>query len=503
MRLYLPIPEQSMQYIIEKERQTPVVCSPDVLVVGAGPAGIGAAIAASRAGAKTMLIERYGIVGGNLTIAEINPMFTFHDIHGHQIVNGIAAEFVKRMKEANYSYGHVTDLTFDNASMTPLDPEGSKIVLLEMLEEAGVELLLHTSCVATQVENGKVESIIIENKSGRSAICPKVVVDCSGDGDVAAKSGARFIIGDGNGTMQPVSLFFRIGNVDTQALRKWMKENRQYLKDSPTDKEIDNQKAIAFLGLNELVKEEIGKGNLDDEIANRILMYELPHGQFAVNATRLQHVSGLNASDMTKAELRLRKQVLQLSQFLKQHVGGFAQSYVLDTGAQVGVRETRHIVGEYVLNENDILEGRSFADGISCGTYAIDIHPGNGKMQIYTGSGKKVYEIPYRSTIPVGLNNLLVAGRCISANHYAAGSIRVMATCMAMGQGAGVAAALASKSDGMTRDVNVSQLRTLLIGQGQYLKDSRSKTITDEALVLARTKSDGREGSHYNPFKKD
>ena len=489
---------------IEGKKSIPVIARPDVLVVGGGPAGVGAAIASARMGAKTMLVEQYGYVGGNLTVAQINPMFTFHTVKGEQIVNGIAGEFVSKMVEKGYSGGHMTDLTFDNASMTPLNPEGSKVILMDMLDEAGVEMLLHTMCVDAVAKNGVVKAVIVENKSGRGAICPKIVIDCTGDGDVAVKSGAGYSIGDENGIMQPVSLFFRIGGVDTKALKTWMKAHRELLKDSPTDEEIDSQKGIAFLGLNQLVKDEIAKGNLDEEIANRILMYELPHGQFAMNVTRLQHISGVNAADMTKAEIRLRHQVIQVHEFMAKYVGGFEDSYILDTGAQAGVRETRHIKGDYELNENDVLEGRAFEDGVSCGTYAIDIHPGQGKMQIYTGSGKAVYEIPYRSLIPVGLDNLLVAGRCLSANSMAAGSARVMATCMAMGQGAGVAAAMAASGDGKTRSVDTKQLRANLLSQGQYLLGEGLVPITDPGLILDRGESDGSRASHYNPFgKKD
>jgi hypothetical protein len=486
----------------ECAKEIPIIAEPDVLVVGAGPAGIGAAIAAARSGARTMLVEQYAFVGGNLTVAKINPLFTYHDVKGRQVITGITGEVAERMTKVGYSDGHMTDLTFDNASMTPFDPEGAKVVLFEMLEEAGVELLLHTMCVDAVSKDGNVSAVIVENKSGRGAICPKVVIDCTGDGDVAAKAGADFTYGNDEGIAQPVSLFFRIANVDTKALRKWMKKNRNLLKDAPTDAEIDSQKGIAFLGLNDLVKEEIAKGNIDEEVANRVLMYELPHNQFAVNMTRLQNISGISAEDMTKAEVRLRKQVLQTYNFLKKYVGGFEQSYILDTGTQVGVRETRHIVGDYILNEHDILEGRAFEDGVSCGTYAIDIHPGKGKMQIYTGSGKAVYEIPYRSLIPAKLNNLLVAGRCLSANYIAAGSARVMATCMAMGQGAGVAAAMAAAGDGLTRNVDVKELRSNLIKQGQYLLNAGVEEKVDPTLILDRGNSDGSKASHYNPFQK-
>jgi hypothetical protein len=495
-----------MRYVTEKQRETPVVASPEVLVVGAGPAGICAAIAAARMGAKTMLVERYGIVGGNLTVAMVNPLFTFHDIRGRQVIKGIAEEIVQRMTSRHASYGHVTDLTFDNASMTPFDPEGSKVILFELLEEAGVEIRLHSLVVGTQTEDGFIRSVLIENKSGRQAISPGYVIDCSGDADVAALSGVPSILGrEEDGAMQPATLYFRIGGVDKILLRQWMKANRQMLKDSPTDEEIDNQKAIALLGLNEWVEAAIRSGELDPETAPRILLYELPDNQFSVNTTRLQKIDGTNVCDLTHAEIALRKQVVQVHAFLKKSIGGFAGSSIIDTGIQAGIRETRHILGDYTLTEDDILNGRSFDDGIACGTFAIDIHPPHGREQIFTGSGKVVYEIPYRTLLPQGLNNLLVAGRCLSANHAAFGSIRVMATCMGVGQGAGVAAALSARGRMTTREIDTAALRAELIRQGQYLLNAGLKEEIDERLMLKRTDGSGAKAAHYNPFlnKKD
>lgn len=494
-----------MNFIKEKERVTPIIACPDVLIAGAGPAGIGAAVACARMGVRTMLVERYGFPGGNMTTAMVNPFFTFHDMEGRRIIQGIAGEMAERMKERGFSFGHVTDLTFDNASMTPFDPEGAKVLLLEMLEEAGVEMLFHTWVVGVETEGRQIRSVIIENKSGRQALCPRYVVDCSGDADIAANAGVPFLKGrDKDGAMQPATLYFRVGGVDKNALRRWMKDNRSLLKDSPSDEEIDSQKAIALLGLNTLVKAEIAAGKLDEAVAPRILMYELTNGQFSVNTSRMQNIDGTNAFDLTQAEIRLRKQVLQIHAFLKKHTGGFAQSYIIDTGVQVGIRETRHINGEYTLTEDDILNSRAFDDGIACGTFAIDIHPPHGKEQLFTGSGKHVYEIPYRSLVPQGIDNLLVTGRPISATHVASGSIRVMATCMAMGQGAGVAAAMLAGECCSNREIDINGLRENLIAQGQYLLRAGLKDETDESLILKRRDGSGEKAGHYNPFlKKD
>ncbi len=387
-----------MNFISEPARQIPVIAEPDILVAGAGPAGIGAAVAAAREGANVLLIERYGFLGGNLTIAMVNPMFTFHDINGRQVIRGVAGELVDRLVALTVSKGHVADLTFDNASMTPFDPEGMKIALFEMVEEAGVKLLLHTWVVDAIGDGGRVEAVIVENKSGRQAIRPKLVIDCSADADIVARVGAPFVKGrESDGAMQPVTLFFRIAGVDAPKLKSWMKQNRELLKDAPTDEEIDTSEALAFLGMKGVIEEAVKRGEFPADAAPRILMYQLPReGQFAVNTTRLQGVDGTSAEDLTRAEILTRRQAWRIHQFLQRRVGGFEDSYVLDTGVQVGVRETRHIIGDYTLTEDDVLTSRAFPDGIACGTFAIDIHPPEGQQQIFTGSGKAVYEIPYR-----------------------------------------------------------------------------------------------------------
>jgi hypothetical protein len=222
----------------------------------------------------------------------------------------------------------------------------------------------------------------------------------------------------------------------------------------------------------------------------------------AVNATRLQGINGTDAEDLTKAEIVTREQAWQIHKFLQKYVGGFQESYILDTGVQVGVRETRHIVGDYLLTEEDVLAGRAFNDGIACGTFAIDIHPPKGEQQIFTGSGKAVYEIPYRCLLPQGFNNLLVAGRSISATHAAFGSARVMATSMAIGQGAGTAAAFAVKNRCTIREVDIREVRATLVKQGQYLLNQmEATTIIDEALKLTKLDGSGETASHFNPFK--
>ena len=492
-----------MKTVLEHAREIPVIAEVDVLVLGGGPAGIGAAIAAARNGASTLLVERYGFLGGNLTIAMVNPMFTFHDIHGKQVIRGIPGELVDRLVAFCASSGHVTDLTFDNASMTPFDPEGMKIVLLDMVAESGAQTLLHSQVAGVVRDGNNVSAVILESKSGRQAVSAKMVIDCTADADVAARAGAEFILGrQSDGAMQPVTLFFRIGDIDYDRLRSWMKANRHLLKGQPTDKEIDSQEAIAFLGLNGLMEQAQKDGELDCNIAPRALLYQLPgRGQIAVNCTRLQNIDGTNAQHLTHAEFETRHQAWEVYRFLKKHVGGFEDSIMLDSGVQVGVRETRHVVGDYRMVRADVLTDQQFSDGIACGTFAIDIHPPEGGKQVFTGSGKAVYEIPYRCCTPKGFDNLLVAGRCIDATHEAFGSARVMATAMAIGQGVGTAAAMAASEGLTTRQVDIPRLRKTLVEQDVYLLGENTPLVKEAKLVLDRPATSGAAASHHDPFQ--
>ena len=200
--------------------------------------------------------------------------------------------------------------------------------------------------------------------------------------------------------------------------------------------------------------------------------------------------------------METRVQAWKIHKFLQKYVGGFEDSFILDTGVQVGVRETRHIIGDYELTEEDVLSNRAFEDGIACGTFAIDIHPPEGEQQVFTGSGKAVYEIPYRCLIPQDLDNVLVAGRAISATHNAFGSARVMATCMGIGQGAGTAMAGLVKSGKTTREADTARIREMLIEQGQYLLGMPEDNLpANHKLVLNKVDGSGATASHFNPFK--
>ena len=438
----------------------------DVAVVGGGPAGIGAACAAADAGARVVLIEAGGYLGGNLTASLVNPMFIFHNNRGEQIVRGVAEEIVQELVRMGGSPGHVPDICGDNPTMTPFDPEDMKVVLLEAVQKRPIVVRFYSFFIDTIKTEGDISGIIIANKSGIQVVRARVFVDCTGDLDVAAKAGARFVQGrQRDKRTQPMTMMFRIGNVDTKAVREYMVRNRDMLQIAVDDDEIRTCPAVTVLGLEPLIEKSTKTGKFIPD-RERVLLYELPRtGQFMANVTRITHANGIDVSSLSEATISGMFQARVVLDFLRDHVDGFQSAVLLETAARVGVRETRRLCGDYVLTEEDIRSDRLFEDGVAKGTFAFDIHQPDGRSQIFTGSGKNTYEIPYRSLFTRSINNLLVAGRNISATHEALSSTRVMATCMAIGQGAGVGAALAARDCIPVFEVSPDELRKELLRQ--------------------------------------
>lgn len=458
------------EFIMEPERRIPIFEESQVIVVGGGPAGVVSAIASARNGAKTLLVERYGFLGGNATAALVNPIFVFHNIRGEQIIKGIAQEIVDRMISIGGCLGHVKDICGDNPTMTPFDPEALKYVLLEMVRESNVRLILHSFFSNCIVKDGRIQAIIIENKSGRQAIKGEIYIDATGDGDVAYRAGVPCKKGrEEDGLTQPMTLMFKIGGVDLDRVKYFMDTHRDLLQLTVSSEELYRAEAITFLGLENIIEEAKKVGEFPLPRA-RILFYSLPRrSEVIVNVTRIINVDGTNVEDLTRGEIEGRKQAKIVLNFLKKYVWGFESSYILETPTQVGVRETRRILGEYILTEEDIIKEKNFPDTIAKGCFAIDIHSPSNDSQIFTGSGKMTYNIPYRSLLPINIDNLLVAGRCISATHKALASTRVMATCMAIGQAAGTAATLSVLHKVRVRDLDISLLQKTLKNQGAVI----------------------------------
>ena len=447
-------------------KEVPVSVEVDVLVVGGGPAGIAAAVASGRNGARTVLVERFGFLGGNATAGLVGPFMTSYSLDGkQQLIRGVFEELVERAEKLGGAI-HPSKveggsefsgfITYGHHRVTPFDPEAVKLVAAEMCLEAGVELRLNTFMVDTIMDDDGVGGAIVASKSGLEAVRAKVTVDCSADADIAARAGAPFHQGrEDDGLTQPMTLFFRIANVDDEKVIR-------YIADHPEDHRpfASVVRAARERGEFPLPREGIG-------------LYRTPQkGIWRINTTRLQRLDGTDVRDLTRAEIEGRKQVMFLLQFFREHCPGLENCTLLDTAATIGVRETRRIQGEYTLTADDLASGREFEDAIALCGYPIDIHSPTGSGGTMTPEHfemANVYQIPYRSLVPAGVDRLLVAGRCVSATHEALGAIRVMPPSFAMGQAAGTAAALAVAEGVQPRRVPIQWLQETLIEQGAVL----------------------------------
>lgn len=418
----------------------------DVLVVGGGPAGLGAAIGAARAGADVILAERYGFLGGNATAALVMPLMSFHTQRprperagsatllptdhgeGEAVIAGVVRELIERLVRA----GGALPPSFDTGYVIPFDPEVFKLVALDLLDEAGVRFLLHAFASGT-TRQGEARSVTFETKSGPIVIRARAVVDCTGDADVAAHAGARYEIGrEPDALVQPMTLMFRMVEFRHEAFA-------QYVREHP------DEWRGGVHGLWDLVRRATAAGELD--LAREdVLFFATPHPrEVSVNCTRIKKVLGIDVWDLSYAEWEGRRQMRQIAAFMQRYVPGFEDAYVAQSGVQVGVRETRRIAGEYRITADDLLGARKFEDVIARGTYPVDIHNPGGKGTIL----KRVppgewYDIPLRALLPSDVDGLVVAGRCISGTHEALSAYRVMPIAMATGQAAGVCAALAA-----------------------------------------------------------
>ena len=335
-----------------------------------------------------------------------------------------------------------------------------------MLEEAGVKLLLHTWIADSIVENDKIKGIIVENKSGRQAILGKVVIDATGDGDVAARAGCPYQKGrEKDGKTQGMTLVGPImKGVDNKKLWNFL---CQYKKKHPEDVVDFIDDKLPFFdvsGLSNLLKEAREKGDLLLDYDTIWIIGDLETDKAEIGGSFVPNVDGTNVFDLTYAEIESIKQLSSIVNFAKKYIPGFENSHRTDRGSvSIGVRETRRIMGEYLLTEKDILSGRNFPDTIAKNKAPIDIHSPEGQKYITL---KKSYGIPYRCLVPKKIDNLLVAGRCISVTHKALASVRFIPCCMATGQAAGVAAALSVKNNITPRNLNPIELQRSLKKQG-------------------------------------
>ena len=470
----------SIQTVSLAPRTAQIAAETDVLIVGGGPAGIGAAMGATACGVDVILVERYGFLGGNATAALVMPLMSYHTQRvqpekkggdtllptnlgrGEAVIAGVVKTFLERLVKANGAIAPSVKTGYT----VPFDPEVFKMIALDMLDEAGVNFLFHAFASDAIVKDNKVTSVIFESKSGPIVIHAKTIIDCTGDGDIAARSGVPFEIGrEEDHLVQPMTLMFRMTEFNRSAFSNYIKEHP------------DQWKGVH--GLWDLIKKATEKGELNMPRED-LLMFATPHEkEVSINSTRVIRVLGTDIWDLTYAEFESRRQMKQIAHFLKNYVPGFEQSYAIQSGVNVGVRETRRISGEYQLKADDILNARKFPDAIARSTYPVDIHNPEGTGTVLKGlPDGEFYDIPLRSLLPQKIDNLLVAGRCISGTHEAASSYRVMPVCMATGQAAGVCAALSVKTQKTPRTVPSAEVQAELLRQGADLEPKGEKNAT-------------------------
>lgn len=460
----------------------PVIDECEVCVVGGGSAGIAAAVGAARAGARTVLVERYGFLGGTSTAGLVGPMMTSYSADGSEpVVAGVYREVVDRMIElggaidpalCDHSSAYSAFIKLGHARVTPCHPEALKLAAQDLVEEAGAKTRFHTSYVQVLAEQGEISGVVVLDKAGLGLIRAQAFVDASADGDLAAGAGVPYSKGrTRDGKMMPATMFMRFGNVDDEAVEAHARAN-------PHERLFRSIVAKA---------QAEGRWDLPRDYLN--IYREPAPGEYRANISRLLGIDGTNPDDLSRAESEGRRQCMQIFRFMQENCPGMANARLLQIASQIGIRETRHIQGLYTLTAEDVLSGRRFADAIARGSYPIDIHDPAGSGMVYVGLGGTAeqaessefhsnvyaepqqdappfYDIPYRCLVAQGMSNLLVAGRCISASHEAAASARVIPQCYATGQAAGVAATLAVKGNSQVPALDSERLRRVLREQG-------------------------------------
>lgn len=450
----------------------------DVLVVGGGNAGCTAAIAAARLGARVRLVERYGFLGGTATAAMVAPWMTYHagtaDEAG-RVTGGLAQEFVDRLVKMGGSPGHLPDASDYVPTITPFDPEIHKWLLMAMCEEAGVQLLLHATLLAPLMEGSRIAGVRVQTVSGPRDLRAQRVIDCTADALVSYAAGVPCEQGNRDGLVQPMTMMFRLSHVDLDATAAWLREHPDQVRTSLPAAQFSADTLTAIAGLWSLWKEAQAAGEVDIPREIVSIFRGVHRDEVTVNMTRVTGLDPLDADDLTRAEVETRRQTMQLLRFFQRRVPGFAQCRLAATPAQVGVRESRRIVGEYQLTGDDLLQARRFPDAVARSAYPIDIHnpKGAGTTTVRLPEGK-TYEIPYRCLVPREVDDLLVAGRCISVTHEALASTRLTPTIMTLGQAAATAAVQGLRSGRAPRHVDTDALRASLIEQGVDLRRPES-----------------------------
>jgi hypothetical protein len=439
--------------ITEPARNVPLYGEYDIAVLGGGPAGIAAAVAAARAGRRTLLVERYGFLGGMGTAAGVTNFCGLHaNVYGemHRVVRGVASELLDRIEHLGGL--NAPHLILGKILAQAYDTAAYKIAADDLLASHKVDILFHALGAGVVMEDEtRIAALMLETKAGRQAVRASIFIDCSGDGDLAAWAGAPFEVGDNAGSMLYPSMMFRLNGIDP-------------------DKAGDAWRTIPAL-----MQEAEAAGTHRFPRKAAIVRPQRSQIEWRVNFTQLKRddgsaINGLEPDDLTRGEIEGRRQALQAFNFLRT-VPGFEQSYIVDLPPQLGIRETRRVTGGYRLSGDDVLGCASFSDSIGVNGWPMEVHVAGDVIFKFPPipESRGFNELPYRMLTPEGVDNLLVAGRCASMTHDGQSAARVSGACFAMGEAAGAAAALALAGNTIPRDIAVDRLQDQLKQNGAFI----------------------------------
>jgi hypothetical protein len=443
----------STKTIIEPSRSLPVYGEYEVAVLGGGPAGIAAAVAAARAGRRTLLIERYGFLGGMGTAAGVTNFCGLHaNVYGemHRVVQGVASELLARIDRIGGL--NAPHLVLGKILAQAYDTAAYKIAADDLMAAHKVDILFHALGAGVVMhDERRINAVLVETKAGRQAVRAEIFIDCSGDGDLAVWAGAPFEVGDQNGQMLYPSMMFRLNNIDPA------------------------KAGDAWRTIPQLMDEALAKGTHTFPRKGAIVRPQKSGIEWRVNFTQLKRadgsaINGLEPDDLTRGEIDGRRQAVQAFEFLRT-VPGFEKSYIVDLPPQLGIRETRRVIGGYQLSGENVLSCASFDDSIGVNGWPIEDHVAGDVVFKFPPipESRGFNEMPYRMLLPEGIDNLLVAGRCASMTHDGQSAARVSGACFVMGEAAGLSAALALSGNTLPRDIAIEKLQQALRKEGAFI----------------------------------
>lgn len=451
-------------------KEIPVIGQYDAVIVGGGTAGAVAAISCARENLSTLVVEQFGAMGGSQTLALVTPIMP-NGIKDNPVTSAISEEICDRM--IKYGFGvDSAQKQYPRWYRGWFDPLILKVVLEEMVVESGCEIFYHTTLIDAIKENNVIQYAVIHNKGGLAAVKAKCFIDCTGDADVAYLAGVPVQSGNSKGINQAVSLRFQMTNIDLERFGSYLESLGQKMETSYPFFHTAGAKGYNRLTLTRLLEEKYREGALTEKDIKYFQVFSVPGKpkDLAFNCPELGgRANVIDSRNLSEKQIEGKSAIMRLSRFLKENVPGFEEAYICSIASMIGIRESRRIIAEYQLKIEDVLSYAKFPDGIAVSNYPVDVHgAGEGIKYEYKDveESERYYEVPYRSLVAVGVDNLLVAGRCIGADFVAQSSVRVQHTCRATGEAAGIAAALALQNEISCREVDGKKVREKMRARG-------------------------------------